>query len=321
MILITEQLQHFADRFIGNQTDYALQLPTGRYRRVGFPVTLEVIEAHLTGSCTMGTYVISDRGVCFFAVFDADQDNGLLRLADLRRELAASGIPSYLEQSRRGGHLWVFLDTPVPAWVLRKWLLPSCPAGVEFYPKQDEAAGVGSLIRVPLGIHQVSGRRYPFVVPHEGHLVPVASRLLDTLAALEAVERATVPQDLFVASCQSTQPPAGTHTSKTIPSPIRWLSRSPTIADWCAEQDPLSAIGQYVQLDGRGMGCCPFGEHHSDGRDSHPSFRVFEPRRRGGNCWCCYTAGISGNVFNFLQLYHKLSAQELWSWLRTGNVR
>jgi len=321
MALTTEQLQHFADCFIGNQTDYALQLPTGRYRRVGFPVTLEVIEAHLTGECTMGTYVISDRGVCFFAVFDADQANGLLLLSDLWRELAASDIPSYLEQSRRGGHLWVFLDTPVPAWALRKWLLPRCPAGVEFYPKQDEAAGVGSLIRVPLGIHQMNGRRYPFVVPRDGHLMPVASRLLDTLSALEAVERATVPQSLFVASCQSARPPAGTHTSKTIPSPIRWFSKSPTIADWCAQQDPFLAIGRYVRLDRRGMGCCPFGEHHEGGRDSHPSFRVFEPRRRGGTCWCCYTAGISGNVFNFLQLYRKLSAQELWSWLCTGNVR
>src|SRR5579859_2278166 len=102
MTFTREQLQHFADLFIGNQADYALQLPTGRYRRVGFPVTLEVIEAHLLGEWTLGTYLISENGVCFFAVFDADQENGLLLLADLRRKLAAEGIPSYLEQSRRG---------------------------------------------------------------------------------------------------------------------------------------------------------------------------------------------------------------------------
>ena len=133
-----EQARCFADLFIGRQSDYALQLSTGRYRRVGFPVLLEVVQAHLAGSCTMGTYVMDEKGLCFFAVFDADQENGLLALAELRRRLAAEGIPSYLEQSRRGGHLWVFLDTPTPAWVVRKWLLPWCPAGVEFYPKQEE---------------------------------------------------------------------------------------------------------------------------------------------------------------------------------------
>lgn len=301
---------------------YALQLPTGRYRRVGFPITLEVIEAHLTGSCTIGTYLMDEQGVCFFAVFDADQENGLWLLADLRCKLASSGIPSYLEQSRRGGHLWVFLETPTPARALRSWLLPFCPAGVEFYPKQDEAAGVGSLIRVPLGVHQLSGRRYPFVIVRAGQLVPVASRLMDTLSSLEAVKRATVPQDVLIASWQTGRTRANTHTSQTIiPSPIRWLFPSPTIADWCAEQDPFATIGQYVSLDQRGLGCCPFGEHHSNGRDVHPSFQVFQPKRRGGNCWRCYAGDISGNVFNFLQLYHKLSAHELWSWLRTGNVR
>ena len=279
MSLTLEHLQHFADRFIGRQSDYALQLPTGRYRRVGFPISLEVIEAHLTGECTIGTYLLDEQGNCFFAVFDADQEDGLRLLADLRRELATAGIPSYLEQSRRGGHLWVFLETPAPAWALRTWLLPYCPFGVEFYPKQDEAAGVGSLIRVPLGVHQLSGRRYPFVVPREGHLVPVASRLMEMLAALEEIERARVPQHLLVASFQAN---AQTHTSQTIPSPIRWLSRSPTIADWCAEQDPFSTIGRYVTLDQRGMGCCPFGDHHRGGRDIHPSFQVFQPKRPGG---------------------------------------
>jgi hypothetical protein len=262
---------------------------------------------------------MNEQGVCSFAVFDADREDGLRCLADLQCKLAASGIPSYLEQSRRGGHLWVFLETPTLARVLRTWLLPFCPAGVEFYPKQDEAAGVGSLIRVPLGVHQLSGRRYPFVVSRAGQLVPVASRLLDTLAALKEIERARVPQDLLIASRQTER--ARSQTSQTTLSPIRWLSRSSTIADWCAEQDPFATIGHYVSLDRRGLGCCPFGEHHTGGRDVHPSFQVFEPKHRGGNCWRCYTGDVSGNVFNFLQLYHKLSAQQLWSWIRIGNVR
>lgn len=315
-----QQAQLLADLFIGRQSDYALQTATGRYRRIGLPVSLSAVQDHLNGSCTMGTYLIDEQGRCFFAVFDADQVHGLELLAEVQRTLAGNGIPSYLEQSRRGGHLWVFFDTPAPAWAVRQWLLPYCPEKVEFYPKQDEAAGVGSLIRVPLGIHQRSGQWYPFVVHKQGLFFPVASSVAEILVSLEYIKRAIVPQALFTAYRRADRVQAGTHTSKTIPSPLRSLSGTPTIADWCAQQDPFSTIGRYVTLDSRGMGCCPLGDHHSDGRDTHPSFRVFEPKQRGGNCWCCYAGGISGNVFNFLQLYHKLSASELWSWIRTGNV-
>ena len=54
--------------------------------------------------------------------------------------LAGDGIPSYLEASRRGVHLRVMFSAPAPAALVRRWLLPYCPAGVEFYPKQDTAA-------------------------------------------------------------------------------------------------------------------------------------------------------------------------------------
>jgi len=316
-----DQAQGFADLFIGRQSDYALQLSTGRYRRIGLPVSLEVIQEHLAGSCTMGTYLMDEQGQCFFAVFDADQPDGLGMLADVRRQLAGEAIPSYLEVSRRGGHLWVFLDTPVPAWLVRTWLLPYCPAGVEFYPKQDESTGVGSLIRVPLGVHRRSGKRYPFVIWKHGQLVPVASRLSDMVEALGEVQRATVPQALWLAHRNKTRFQRDTHTSQTlIPSPIRSSSRQQTIAEWCAEQEPFSFISRYVRLDNRGLGCCPFGNHHKTGRDRRPSFQVFQPRCPGGNCWRCYTGDISGNVFNFLQLYHELSAQELWTRLRRGEV-
>lgn len=316
-----EQAQLLSDLFIGRQDDYAVQTSIGRYRRIGLPVSIPLLQDHLTGSCTIGTYLIDEQGNCFFAVFDADQDQGLALLAEVKRRLASEGIPSYLEQSRRGGHLWVFLDTPAPAWAVRQWLLPFCPPNVEFYPKQDETSGYGSLIRVPLGVHRRSGQRYPFLVCKQDTLVPIASDVAHTLAALQHVRRAPVPQALFTAYRHAHQGQVSTHQSKAFPSPIRSLSVTPTIADWCAQQDPFLTIGKYVTLDSRGMGCCPLGDHHSDGKDTHPSFRVFEPRQRGGNCWCCYAGGISGDVFNFLQLYHKLSASELWSWIRTGQVR
>jgi hypothetical protein len=44
------------------------------------------------------------------------------------------------------------------------------------------------------------------------------------------------------------------------------------IHGWCDRQDSLAVIGRYVQLDRRGMGCCSFGWHHDDGKDSRSSF-------------------------------------------------
>jgi hypothetical protein len=288
---------------------------------VGRPVSLEVISAHLAGLCTIGTYVMDERGDCSFAVFDADRDDGLIQLGSLHRFLLRlEGVPSYLEASRRGGHLWVFLQTPLRARVLRAWLLPYCPSGVEFYPKQDEGAGYGSLIRVPLGVHRLTGKRYPFLIWQGDRWQPVASTLPDLRAALERIERVAVPARILHADRSGTCEGAPPHTHhKPEPATMQPAGRFAGIAAWCARQDPFALIGRFVALDSRGMGRCPFGEHHVRG-DRHPSFQVFHPKRPGGTCWRCYTSGESGNVFNFLQRFYGLSAQELWTRLCRGEV-
>ena len=91
-------------------------------------------------------------GRCRFAVIDADTDDGLDRLWQIQEQLVTQDIISYVERSRRGGHLWVFFTEPAPASQVRAWLLPFCPADMEFYPKQDEGPkGMAHLIRLPLG--------------------------------------------------------------------------------------------------------------------------------------------------------------------------
>jgi hypothetical protein len=69
-------------------------------------------------------------------------------------------------------------------------------------------------------------------------------------------------------------------------------------------------------LNGRGLGSCPFKEHHAHG-DVRPSFQVF-----GGDNphWYCYTWGRAGDLFEFLCLYHGLSVQEAWRRLQQGTL-
>src|SRR5215469_3556523 len=182
-------LDCFIDTFVSRRDDFALQRSDGGYVRVGRPLAVQDVRAHLAGAYTLGSYVIDEQGNCRYAVFDADSEDGLDRLHAVQCQLQAVGILSYLEQSRRGGHLWMFLVEPVRASHVRAWLLPFCPAGIEFYPKQDEGKGYGSLMRVPLGVHRLSGKRYPFVVWDPSGMVPIATSIQAALVWLERLER------------------------------------------------------------------------------------------------------------------------------------
>ncbi len=73
-------------------------------------------------------------------------------------------------------------------------------------------------------------------------------------------------------------------------------------------------IGRYVALDHRGVGSCPFKEHHYRG-DRRPSFQVF-----GGENphWYCFAWGRAGDLFDFVCLYYHLSSQEAWQRIQAG---
>ena len=46
---------------------------------------------------------------------DADFDEAMQSLIELQQEFKQDGIEAALEQSRRGGHLWIFCETPLLA--------------------------------------------------------------------------------------------------------------------------------------------------------------------------------------------------------------
>ena len=197
-----EHLRLFANLFVSRRDDYAIQQADGRYLRAGRPLTYSTRSRHLHGTETIGTYVIDERGLCRFALFDDDTERDDLTervktLVGVQTRLRADGIPSSLEASRRGAHLWVFCDRLVPASQLRRWLLPYCPAGVEFYPKQDEGTReYGSLVRLPLGVHRRTNCRYWFFswdAQAQLHLAPSARSVADSLVWLPRLQRAFVP--------------------------------------------------------------------------------------------------------------------------------
>lgn len=316
-----EMVTAFASLFVHRWDSYAIQQRNGSYWRESEPLTLPIIESHLRGLWTLGTYVLDTSSCCTFAVLDADQNDGLMVLAVIANDLALQGVPTLLEESRRGGHLWIHFAAPTPAAIVRAWLSPYADdGGLELYPKQDvlTLGGWGSLIRVPLGIHRRSRGWYPFLqVTPEYEMVPVA----DTIEAncqwvIQHIERVMVPETRVMSAPLTTVEAA---------PPVPGLATAPAhrnrdentggiIRSWCRAQDIMAVIGQYVALDARGVGSCPFKTHHHRG-DLRPSFQVF-----GGDNphWYCYTWRRAGDLFDFLCLYHGLTPQEGWQWLQEG---
>ena len=168
------EVRVFADMIVGTfvrrRDLYARQLEDGRYCCVRKPLEERHLIAHLNGDMTLGAYVLDQDSHTRFAVIDADDDLQLARLADISMSLAGRGMPSYLEASRRGGHLWFFFDQAIPGKLARRFgktiLTSNGLEDIELFPKQDELGeGPGSLIRLPFGIHRKDGQRYGFIDP------------------------------------------------------------------------------------------------------------------------------------------------------------
>jgi hypothetical protein len=188
----------FLHLFAGRENVYARQWAgekgEGGYSPVREPLTPGVARNHLLGTVTVGVYPVRlDNTVTFFA-FDVDirkqalaRARGSLREARrvkevvaaearrLQEALAALGVPALLEDSGyKGRHLWVFLEAPEDAAVARQFgglFQRACPlqaveVQMEFFPKQARTeAGIGNLIKLPLGIHRRTGRRSRLLQP------------------------------------------------------------------------------------------------------------------------------------------------------------
>jgi hypothetical protein len=102
-----------AQRFVQRWDLYARQLDNGRYICMHEPLNVGLLFDHLRGEITLGAYLLDQQSRARFIVLDADDEPSWQRLGHVAKELADEGIPAYLERSRRGGHLWLFLAEAV----------------------------------------------------------------------------------------------------------------------------------------------------------------------------------------------------------------
>lgn len=131
-----------------------------------YPLNAAVIETHLRGKQTVGTYAIRADDTCIFLAADFDDDGWREEVTAYRDEAAKLGVPALVEISRsgNGAHAWIFFAEPVAAArarLLGSLILArvtarhpgaSLRAYDRFFPNQDSMpkGGFGNLIALPL---------------------------------------------------------------------------------------------------------------------------------------------------------------------------
>ena len=139
----------------------------------GPSLTLDTIRRHIEGGITIGLYSINPDTQCSkWVAIDADCEDSLTDLLKLSFYLKQGGVELALENSHRGGHLWIILAEPLPAqdcriYVCSLTLRLDMPVKrgrqeeVGIFPKHIalKAGRYGNAMRGPLGIHGSAAQR------------------------------------------------------------------------------------------------------------------------------------------------------------------
>lgn len=160
-------------------------------------ITEADVRDHLRGLKTCGIYLLQHDSRVRLGVLDADlkdpkdlqrmeekekgqpareRDYLFERIADLGRE---RGLPSLVECSGgKGYHFWFFFASPVEAGLVRGALTDLADRvrgdlslfNLEAFPKQNKLGGkgLGNLVKLPLGIHRVTGKPSFFLPQVQG---------------------------------------------------------------------------------------------------------------------------------------------------------
>ncbi|NQV36810.1 MAG: hypothetical protein HQ509_02255 [Candidatus Marinimicrobia bacterium] len=177
---------------------HARQLNNGRYLKVDKPLSLELIQDHLKGSATIGSYPFHKEGskVKWFC-FDLDINKNVSTELSQEKGLSNNQIFEIyknllIEQSRliqdrakhygirlipefsgsKGIHLWGFGDGFIEAskirivmkGILRDVDLLSEDLHIDLFPMQDSVGDkLGNFVKLPCGIHKKTGHRCSFL--------------------------------------------------------------------------------------------------------------------------------------------------------------
>jgi hypothetical protein len=129
------------------------------------PVSYETFARHLYGEELIGIYPLTDGSSVRWGCSDIDVDD-IDSARNLQVAFGMKSIPSFVEKTVRGFHVWVFANDWIPAPIMRRAFLSAHEViGLppkEVNPKQEEATGLGNYVRLPYpgGIDAIPDNRY-----------------------------------------------------------------------------------------------------------------------------------------------------------------
>lgn len=199
-------IDSFLSMFGGRENVHARQWasPKGSagYNPVSEPLNPALIRGHLMGLYTLGVYQLNLRNRVKWIVFDIDVakdhiidmhdhqfkawiDDGFRKILNSIRDLLkVYQLEALYEFSgHKGYHVWLFFEEEVSASLAKgiaqklaaQFELGSYPLALEIFPKQTRLtqSGLGNLVKLPGGIHKLSGLRSSFVSLHQNEIVPI----------------------------------------------------------------------------------------------------------------------------------------------------
>lgn len=254
---------HYLELFSGREDCFARQWADKHEGKQGYvpvrrPMEPEDVEEHLSGRKTYGIYLLRSDATVKAAVIDADlvkkfrggrltsdekrlirreRDYLLSRVNELAEEQGLHPLTEF--SGGKGFHFWFLFETPIPALEAKR-----CLEGItgllakdftafqlEVFPKQGQLSGkgMGNLVKLPLGIHRLSGKRSRFI----------ACRDRSTEAQLEFLGRIRVdkPADIRTARRVSGEKKLVTH-----PRLRKWAEQWPELHSLESLCPPLGQI-------------------------------------------------------------------------------
>ena len=148
-------------------------------RPLGRDVCLTDFQDHLAGEISLSAYALRPDSTVNWIAWDIDIKDEMrakeICLAIL--DSAGQALPVIEKTGGKGYHVWIFLDSPLPAGEAKAFaehiksglrLSEGEEKLVEIFPRQDRLTATrpwGSCLRIPLGLHPVHRNRSIFINP------------------------------------------------------------------------------------------------------------------------------------------------------------
>ncbi len=181
--------------------------------KVPIPLTPDAIKKHFLGAQTIGVYPLLEDNTSWFIAADFDGEHWWVDCQKFIRICSKYHIPVSVERSRSGNgcHIWLFFDTPYPAFKSRRiflelirhaFHLSEFDKEVSFdrlFPNQDELSGknFGNLIALPFQGRLADQGKTTFIHPETGDLYPDQWQHLLGIKRLTTIELDTLYDQLI----------------------------------------------------------------------------------------------------------------------------